>query len=562
MRTIQGRIKKKKRIIISSALLVLFSTLIVISVNWLPTPPTPTSEISISSQVPNDIFSNGDSASKANLLQASIFAWKEFIALNWPAKLGSRDMPDNTQLFSSNPTGVPLVWHTFRHKVEIFPGNGTYPNGYNSKDKSYGYDSLPNYYYQRSFQGSSNTGTVLPASGIVSATIPWINLDETNEIGQANMFAGVGDTGSYKNMMLYLAKANRAEYVYAIKTGWYNGKNGFQQATKNTINYIETNSNTPKPSMSGSLVSLPYGTIEVKTAWRKLTFSESSSGRFYTNKVRYYVQRNDSVLYRDTVFGMVALHIIQKTPTAPYFIFATFEQSDNILTSDGKPTEDEDGNWIRNTGAAALSPTFNVINATPSNSMVFSPATASTIPGKSLYYQNISTGLIQGTVAINRRLYSIPGDVVAANNKAHKAIAAYTKTNALPNSVWQYYKLINVQYKPFSKPTPGKDYIGKDASTYYQSNSVVESDYILQRFSGRFANAGTISDFKPNGNAVTNSYNNGKFLMGGCMGCHGNATNFGTDYSFIFGFPVTNPNPAQTIGLSEIHEKLKRINSN
>ena len=48
----------------------------------------------------------------------------------------------------------------------------------------------------------------------------------------------------------------------------------------------------------------------------------------------------DGSCYRDATWGLVALHIIQKTPSAPYFIYATFEQADNIKTVGGKPVED------------------------------------------------------------------------------------------------------------------------------------------------------------------------------------------------------------------------------
>src|SRR5258707_8532350 len=64
-------------------------------------------------------FPNG--ASNATLIQAGTFAWQEFFALNWPAAAGVRDTPDTSKFFGDQT--VPLVWQTYRAKVEIFPGN-------------------------------------------------------------------------------------------------------------------------------------------------------------------------------------------------------------------------------------------------------------------------------------------------------------------------------------------------------------------------------------------------------------------------------------------------------
>jgi hypothetical protein len=521
--------------------------------------------ITITSVVPADIFSNGDSASSATLLQAAVFSWKEFIALNWSAQAGYRDSANSSIPFGSNPAGIPLVWHTFRHKVEIYPGNGLPPHGYDTTAaNAYGYNGssfAPQYFYN-STKTNTPDGQVLPYSGIPSQRTPWINLDEQNEIGITNMFTGAGDTSNYGNMMLYLAKANKSEYAYAAKTKWYSGNAALQTAKKATVNYINANNNTPMPGVNDSLVSLPYGTIEVKTAWRKLTSIEQSSGKFFMDTIRYYVSVNDTLKYIDAVFGMVALHIIHKTPTAPYFIFATFEQANNILTTDSLPVEDQDGNIINNQDSAGLNPNFMVTNATPTTNMSFSPNTANAVPGKSLYYRNTVTSslLPQGTVRINKRLNPIPPDIIKANKMAHAAINIYSQQNNIKASVWQYYKLVNVQYKPINKPTPGVDYHGADSASYYQSNSVVESDYILQKFSGRFSNGATISDFKnAAGTPVSNTYKNGGFLMGGCMGCHGNATNGGSDYSFIFGNPVQAPEPAMPASEVEALHKFLRF---
>lgn len=516
--------------------------------------------ISVSSTVPTDIFTDGTPASSANLSQAAAFAWNEFIALNWPAKAGQRDTPDTAAKFGS--AANTLVWHTFRHKVEIYPGNGKPPPGFNPNQHDFGYNTAsPSYFYDPADVGGSD-GQISPCSGTPSSSTPWINLDEKNEIGVATMYAGISASESYPDpQILFLAKANQAEYVYAAKNAWYAGENGFDTAKTNTVNYIDTNGSTPPPNSPNTLVSLPNGTIEIKTAWRRLTAAEKSSGHFYSTTVRYYSRGSDGhPCYVDEEFGMLALHIIQKTPTAPYFIFATFEHTDNILTKSGRAVEDADGNIVNSKNLPPTTPNFKVTNATPHSEQMFSPTQANSDPQKSLYYHNTpDEGLPAGTVTYNRRINSIPPDIIAANNQAHKVIDSYNSRNGVNNSPWPFYKLVNVQYKPIDKPA-GVDYTGADSATYYLSNSVVESDYILQKFSGAFSSSGdfTISDYDANGHKIYNAYYQGtKYLMGGCMGCHGNATNGGTDYSFILGKPVSEPEYAEIVTMKE--ERIKEI---
>jgi hypothetical protein len=538
--------------------------------------PSPGNGITISPAVPADIPGGAQSAT---LEDAAVFAWQEFIALNWPAvtqtgSVGNRETPDTTKKFGAvDPTlGTPLVWETFRHKVEIYPGSGTPHGGAN-------YDALPQYVYNTSLPTANppgvgtSDGQVLPCAGADPNT-PWHNLDEQSEIGLDQMFAGAGPGGQFTGQqILYEAKANRAEYNYVFQNGWY-VKNSAPAGP--TVMYLQDNQQSPPPGDTDH-VSFLNGTIELKAAWRQLTAAEHAGGRFHTAMVRFYQTLATSGLpcYQDAQWGLVALHIIQKTPTAPYFIYATFGQADNLRTAAGASVEDENGNLIANQTATPLDPMITSQNAvsanppTPSSVQTETPATAHDSPPTNLlYYKNTPTldfsSEPQGLVYVNKRIHSIPATVIDVNQTAHEAIMAYNQANNLSDSPWLYYKLVNVQWQPIDKPTPGVDYTAPDAATYYQANIVVETDYNLQVFSGRFqqGNQGTSDDPSPGGPFVftgdpTNPadrkyisglitdftfdgtpfknviYNNQAFNMGGCMGCHGNTQVSGHDFSFI-----------------------------
>ncbi|HWK90620.1 MAG TPA: hypothetical protein VNP72_11595 [Longimicrobium sp.] len=528
--------------------------------------------ITISPVVPNSL-------NDTTLAGAASFAWNEFIALNWPAvpqtgQPNTRDVADTGARFGDPSYVGPLVWHTFRSKIEIFPPNGSQPNGYNTNaGASYGYDAPPQYTYATSYQ---------PASGTPSTSTPWINLDENDEIGLDAMYAGVAsELGYTQGLILFAAKANRAEYNYVAANQFFDPSIA-KPAKAASSAYVLQNQSSP-PAGSPTMASLPTGTIEIKTAWRALTPTEAGSGKFYQNTVRYYRPGNGDTTYVDTTFGMVALHIIQKTPGQPFFVFATFEQADNLLTSTGQPVEDADGNL--NPGMDTISsPTEPVIMGTPAsnpapngyttgNIQSLSPDTSLAVPGSRLFYINSEGPETQGAVAVNKRAHGIPQTIISANQAAHAAMTAYASQNNLPAAVWQHYKLVNVQAAPIDKPTPGADYTGADSATYYQANIVVETDYNLQKFSGQFQPGFIVSisgsdTTKANvnnlitdwcGSNVTatgcptdtmtvngvldtvtingpfhNVYYNGKgYNMGGCMGCHGNAQVAGADFSFI-----------------------------
>jgi hypothetical protein len=514
--------------------------------------------ITISSSVPTDLNKSNGGAPAATLQQAADFAWQEFIALNWPAvkqtgAVGDRDQPDNNCLFGDPHCTGPLVWETFRSKVEIFPGVGN-PPGYPgaSSDDSHGYDALPQYNYVTGVPPCD----VPPGSQIVLPT-PWINLDETDQITLDSMYAGIAPTkvagNSAPQLIRFLAKANREEYRYVTDNQWWSQiPSAIRTAT---IQYLTNNQYSPPPG-SSQHVSLREGTIEAKAAWRELTLGEVASHRFVTATARYYEMKNSAYCYRQHLFGLVALHLIQKTSTAPYFIYASFEQADNILDAKGKAVEDDDGNLkhaapvcvpgqdptcptypsvvLEDTPVVSPSGIPPQVNLVPSGSS-YCTASTSTAPVNRLYYLNSSGESAlptAGFICINYRDNLIPGTIIDANHAAHEAIRTYDADQKIPDSPWLHYKLVNVQYQPIDKNYAGV-YNGNDttsdhnAASYHMANIVVETNRPLQLFSGSLTPNGTNSDydsqFGGTGTAIhRNIYYGGSQLnMGGCMGCHG-----------------------------------------
>ncbi|MFP5245200.1 MAG: hypothetical protein ACLGH0_00805 [Thermoanaerobaculia bacterium] len=260
-------------------------------------------------------------APAANLTQAAWFAWNEFVLATWPAQANAnnsynRDTPDPNGIYGQNATvasGPPLVWETFRHKVEIFPGTYTLntgmgsgynpainqpPHGADQGAPDFGYNEPPEYDY--------TPGVVVGAcSGTPSPTAPWVNADENSQIFLNYMFTGANGGGTAPQstqQILFMAKANGVHYKYTVNPAtvgasqlsqalWNHNTSDnplYNQAVANFSTYAAAVNNGQPSQLQTPFISFPAGTVEVKSAWRPLTMNEMNSGRFHMATARNY----------------------------------------------------------------------------------------------------------------------------------------------------------------------------------------------------------------------------------------------------------------------------------
>lgn len=424
---------------------------------------------------PKDVASQSQNATISELAE---FAWLEFVALNWPYDTNSRSFPDKSQtngFITASAVGGPgytPVWQTYWHRNELFP-----PNGKKINVPTIGDANPPKYQYNDTYAyGGSGTGDY---------TL-WNNLDEVNELGQDVVYAH-STTSDIQDeyQVLYEAKMNYSGSRYIYDNLLFDSKtriklkNNTAGSAKNQgICDADTTQYICLPC--GDIGKDTEGNIEIKAAWRKLTTKEVSSNKYHTQNVIYYknVMESGSIksYYENATMGLVGLHIIHKTKTFPTYVFATFEHVDNL-----------------------------------DSGIVYTELENTPFGDKAKDIEEIS------------RTHPIPSAIEMIN----KTVQGDLQTN---NSVWQNYKLINVQAKPVNKtsiPTDKED--DPMNSYYYLSNSVIESNIELQTFTGTLktpdANNVTYQD------ATTQKPN--LVNMGGCMGCHGNAQQGGADFNFL-----------------------------
>lgn len=533
-------------------------------------------DIPVSSTLPTPCVAGATGG--VQLQSAATYAWKAFIAVNWPALASARGEPDTAKRFGQ---GAPTVWETMRAKNELYPGNAsaTVPphgvvlqGGKPVNGPDFGYGQAPEYIYDPATVHTKD-GQIQACPGQAPVPSPaWIALDETTEIGINQTYAGIVPAvdpthqNSQPQLIRYDVKMDKSIYINIVTSQyWYGAGVPLTTARKNFVTALAqgqgTNPQNPYVNLApNSDTPVTNDGVEVKSAWRPLTAAEAASGRFFTSDVRYYEQDTKGIpCWRQATWGLVGMHLITFTQAAPWVIWSTFEQADNILTPDGKPTEDPDGRLLQPMPPAAT-PTSPQLSSDPTQ---VNPVITKTGPycdiskGARLYFRenpaNSSTMPTAGPICVNARWHAIPDMIITTNQTAHDAIRAYLAQQGGNASPWLYYKLVNAQGTPVDVAGKDNPLFSSDAS-YSLANSVIETDYSLGEFVGHLVKGvPSTRDGAPD-----KDYYNTRLLpfqsarigfltvplrMGGCAGCHGNGAIRGSDFSFALGNNVKEPEP-------------------
>ena len=335
---------------------------------------------------------------------ADCFAWQEFIALNQPQ--------DSTKTFGDTSDIGMVVWEGFMPTYEIFRKDaltpypwkspGDVPLGANAKKfKSGKYLVLEE--NQKIPKGFSNN-QVVENSGPA-----WLGAQNHTNIW-------------------YEVLVNRVEYDYIVHNHLYNADSQYTE------------------SKNGKQIFLPDtgdGAIEIKAAWMELSAEDQQYPLFSTFKQRFklsraYVQDSANGKHRETIVALIGLHILRKVPGQPSFVWATFEQVDNNMGLDNTVTHPIGCN-LYNANCSAQ--TLHVKTKSGKDTQVVVSCTPNTQPP---YY------LVQGNEPV-------PIQVTRETPLALTEVQTNTRvisciTQSYPNSVWQYYRLVNTIWS--SNPVP------------------------------------------------------------------------------------------------------------
>ena len=266
---------------------------------------------------------------EATQIMFDVFAWKSFIAMNWPNRGPNPNPPHDPQRGEPNKNlpfvaneDMPAVWETYKPTFEVFqPG-----------DVSWNPADQPWNQKRPDIKGINckrlEDEMVLTMSSKAR--------DVANETGQAfaGSFGFLVDQDNEK--VRYEVLFNRTEFEYLIdedRAATLNLTPGGPKDQLTKINFPDNRDDAKYRT----------GSIEVKSAWKKLCLDascqqrdalnlEEAKKKFFVRNVLIYDEGIDSCWRED--MALVGLHIARKTYYAPQWVWITFEHKDNVPDND------------------------------------------------------------------------------------------------------------------------------------------------------------------------------------------------------------------------------------
>jgi hypothetical protein len=245
------------------------------------------------------------------------FSWRSFIALVWPAQPGQRGRPDPNQRIGT--VSGPLVFETLKADWEVFQPNGAAPS--------------PTW---NDFAGGNTIKVSNPCG--VNVNVGFNDF----VLASFSKFANLGQAGfgnlihalpaQNKTWVRYATAFNQIEFTQIVPNKWY-----LRQNLPATIIFSD-------------------GALDVKSAWIDMT-DIPRRDRYYT-RTAWLLDPVTGTCAQKTV-GLVGLHIVQKTPSRPQWIWSSFEQIDTVPSQLGvqgpfgfnggsgnpMPPSDPNGGW-------------------------------------------------------------------------------------------------------------------------------------------------------------------------------------------------------------------------
>jgi hypothetical protein len=358
--------------------------------------------ISFNNQVP------GDLPSFTNQSQADCFAWQEFISLNWPTNGSNFGDPNDYSL---------VTWEKYMPEQVLFQPNGVKPPAwgtlvspaYAAKFKS-----------QRLVMKTNETKLLtFSAKFGENDTIRGFIPNQAAPFGKPNWLGAQNSTNVWYEIML-----NKDYYDFVVQNGYYNAINQHTATQKGVpINF-------PQGVYNGAV-----GAIELKAAWMEVDNIKSAKWQRYKLSNAVVMDATTGQL-RNTTVALVGLHILHKTKNQPTWVWATFEHVDNVPNTASETPPPYGYNFYNKDC------TPRQVNLRSGKTATVS-CTANTSPP---YYLSEA-----GPVPIQlTRVNSIdPEDAAPINARMQNSIRGF-----YPNSVFQYYQLVDVIWSQLPQPDP------------------------------------------------------------------------------------------------------------
>ncbi|HEY0177376.1 MAG TPA: hypothetical protein VGC08_13420 [Pedobacter sp.] len=478
----------------TTSALIVVGTMLAIGIGCSQLPPSDKGDdylnfpAQLSSTTPFDV----DTALEHKLLREQKFdeaqrifevlSWQMFISLNWPVDDKGKPKPEITDEGGR-------IWEKWKESYEVFKEDGDKPHVWGAAT------DLPDELEAKVKSKKGNLELLFRTSKFSSFKDEKWNRQkgrksfvQPDEVDQA-FTSPIWDQSG--NVIRYEIRLNRPTVDYIVENELYNfdGQIKFS-SEKKTVSFP-----------SGSV--MKAGSVELKFAWKVIVPGKDVKERYFTKKVLVLDSNKKA---QEVTVGLVGMHIGTKTVSSPQWIWATFEQVDNVETN---TLEKVDGHYLR--------PSFNNPDCSTCPINVFP----------------------DGKHPVNQiqRVIPIPG----ATQELNKQVQTILKGK---KSFWQYYQLIGTQWPtdPSSPPYPLNAAVYKlpDAVTN-KSGGKPTPTFLTNMVMETYFQGATNTDspshynqlianeparFQIEGVPTNDPANTGKLIFGteGCVNCHSSAS--------------------------------------
>ncbi|HZP65758.1 MAG TPA: hypothetical protein VFB32_05565 [Rudaea sp.] len=438
-----------------------------------------------------------------------LWSWQAFIALNWPT--------NNAGQFAPQPSDTafgPPKWTTWYESTAIFRQDGGVPAPCGKPPAARALSltreanlpvardlkpfTVPQAFDKRRTRLLGNISAVGETSPATPAAAKGQKPEALEDILQAFTAPLIDQNGNYVFYEIEI-DPNEVGYICAHKLYNINGQVAFTGGNPNTKADLPSGVDTQDAS----------GSWELKFAWRILIKGDDRS-RYLTSAAIVppvngkcpdgtAPQRDQC----DVEVGLVGMHIGHKTASSPQWIWATFEQVDNLS--------------VDNVAHPALKPSF------------FDPNCPICLPDEPP--AQLSNGNWASTPPTQVwRAIPIPADKVALNGEAEAALGK-------AGSALAYYQLVDTQWpteptKPPTKPEAGlpgavENKPGGDPTPVFLTNITMETYFQKGAQAAchqeETQNCPAGNWLSANQQKTANADMTSIFATESCMGCHSSA---------------------------------------